>query len=265
MIPPNGHAPPDAPDRRANDRLDSWGEIAAYLRRGVRTVRRWEREEGLPVHRHVHRKSGSVYAFKSELDDWWSNRSSRPNQPEGESPPRYSSRRGWILGICLLIGTAVAVWIKPGSPPRNAKSSNIRSLAVLPFESLSHNPKANFLARVMTEELITNLARSTPLRVVSWNSVTRYKQRETPLPEIARELDVDAVVEGSVQQVGEEVMLDVVLIDVRRDRHLWTKVYMGDSGDILTFQENTARSVAKEIRSALNLNRTKPPLAHPPG
>ena len=70
------------------DRLDSWKEIAAYARRGVRTVRRWEREEGLPVHRHLHLKLGSVYAFKSEIDAWRQS-GARAGQPRFSPPTRY--------------------------------------------------------------------------------------------------------------------------------------------------------------------------------
>ena len=71
------------------DRLDSWKEIAAYLKRSVRTVTRWEREENLPVHRHLHSKSGSVYAYKAELDAWWTNRG---GQIDGQFSETESSR-----------------------------------------------------------------------------------------------------------------------------------------------------------------------------
>ena len=75
-----------------NDRLDSWKEIAAYLNRSVRTVTRWEHEEGLPVHRHLHSKSGSVYAYKPELDDWWKNRGASVDASDSTVPQFDTTR-----------------------------------------------------------------------------------------------------------------------------------------------------------------------------
>ncbi len=204
-----------------------------------------------------------MYAFKSELDFWLTHRRPRLNQSEQDSRFSRRSWRSWALGICLLIAAVVVISIELGSPSKNTRAPHIRALAVLPFEDLSHDPKEIFLARVITEELITELTRSTSLRVLSWDSVKRYKQRMRSLPEIARELNVDAVVEGSVQQVGQKVTVDVLLIDARKDRHLWSKVYMSGSGDAMIFQEKTADLIAAEIRSALNLNRLKQPAVHP--
>ncbi len=101
-----------------SDRLDSWKEIAAYLKRSVRTVTRWEREEGLPVHRHLHSKSGSVYAYKAELDGWWTNRGEQIGGRSLESEPSriLRGRRVWsvagAIGI-LLAGSAIA-WLAAG-------------------------------------------------------------------------------------------------------------------------------------------------------
>ena len=105
-----------------SDRLDSWKEIAAHLNRSVRTVTRWEREEGLPIHRHLHSKSGSVYAYKAELDDWWKNRgvSVDASDSEGQSPRFRSARPLWIrcehaggspgtIGDCLAVGRAAPI------------------------------------------------------------------------------------------------------------------------------------------------------------
>ena len=105
-----------------NDRLDSWKEIAAHLNRSVRTVTRWEREEGLPVHRHLHSKSGSVYAYRAELDDWWKNRgvSVDASDSEGQSSRFRGARRLWIvastvaaspgtIGDCLAVGRAAPI------------------------------------------------------------------------------------------------------------------------------------------------------------
>lgn len=99
-----------------SDRLDSWKEIAAYLKRSVRTVTRWEREEGLPVHRHLHSKSGSVYAYKAELDAWWTNRGEhidhrRPSEAESTRTPR--GRRAWIVAtaVAAVLAVSAIAWL----------------------------------------------------------------------------------------------------------------------------------------------------------
>ncbi len=98
-----------------SDRLDSWKEIAAYLRRSVRTVTRWEREEGLPVHRHLHSKSGSVYAYKAELDAWWANRGEHIDRPplETESARTPRGRRIWLVvgALVAVLGLSAITWL----------------------------------------------------------------------------------------------------------------------------------------------------------
>ena len=96
-----------------SDRLDSWKEIAAYLKRSVRTVTRWEREEGLPIHRHLHNKSGSVYAYKAELDVWWTNRGEEIDRRSSELEPSRMprGRRAWFVVtavVALLVLSAIA-------------------------------------------------------------------------------------------------------------------------------------------------------------
>ena len=98
-----------------SDRLDSWKEIAAYLKRSVRTVTRWEREEGLPIHRHLHSKSGSVYAYKAELDEWWTDRGPQIEErsAETESPRTPRGRRTWlaVAAIVALLGLSGIAWL----------------------------------------------------------------------------------------------------------------------------------------------------------
>src|SRR4029453_12896943 len=97
-----------------NERLDSWKEIAAYLNRSVRTVTRWEREESLPVHRHLHSKSGSVYAYKAELDDWWKNRGGSVDTSDSAAlSSRFrSARRLWVAAgtLAVLLGLGAIFW-----------------------------------------------------------------------------------------------------------------------------------------------------------
>lgn len=126
-------------------------------------------------------------------------------------------------------------------PPR------IESIAVLPFENLSGDPTQEYFADGMTEELVTNLGKITPLRVISRTSVMRYKGTRKPLPEIARELDVDAIVEGTVQRSGDHVRITANLLYAPTDRHLWADSYESEIGDVLGLQGKVARSVAAEV------------------
>jgi hypothetical protein len=112
-----------------NDRLDSWKEIAAYLKRSVRTVTRWEREEGLPVHRHLHSKSGSVYAYTAELDEWWTSRGEqidpRPSESESRIP---SGRRLWTVAAgaaVIFLGVSTIAWLASARRPALPASSLI--------------------------------------------------------------------------------------------------------------------------------------------
>src|ERR1700694_2827061 len=127
----------------------------------------------------------------------------------------------------------------------------IRSLAVLPLENLSGDPKQEYFADGMTEALITNLAQIHALRVVSRTSVMQYKGTRKFLREIAWDLNVDGVVEGSVLRSGGRVRITVQLIQARTDRHLWANTYEGDLSDVLGLQSTVAQAVVREIRITL--------------
>jgi len=123
----------------------------------------------------------------------------------------------------------------------------IASIAVLPLENLSHDPEQEYFADGMTEELITNLGKIGALRVISRTSVMRYKGTRKPLPEIANELNVDALVEGTVLRSGNRVRVTVNLLHARTDRHLWAETYERDLHDVLSLQDEVARAIAEEI------------------
>ncbi len=130
-------------------------------------------------------------------------------------------------------------------------AQHIRSLAVLPLENLSHDPTQDYFADGMTEQLITDLAQISALKVISRTSVMQYKGVRKPLPQIAQELGVDAVVEGSVQRVGGRVRITAQLIDARADQHLWARNYERDLRDVLALQDEVAQAIAKEIKIEL--------------
>lgn len=137
---------------------------------------------------------------------------------------------------------------RPAPATRTARPPAIRSLAVLPLDNLSSDPEQEYFVDGMTEALIANLAKIGALRVISRTSVMRYKGARKPLPEIARELNVDAVVEGSAIRSGDRVRITAQLIHAPTDSHLWAESYDRNFTDVLALQADVARAIAEEIR-----------------
>src|SRR5579862_3053829 len=257
MDEPSLGAPPL--ERPPDDRLDSWKEIAAYLKRDVTTVQRWEKREGMPVHRHLHDRMGSVYAFTSELDAWVQSRkmrleeegfkAERPAEEEVDIRPTGTSRaRLWLVlsglaGIALIAATYVMLRGHTG----HTSQTKIRSLAVLPLSNLSGDSTQEYLADEMTEELCGRLARIHNLRVISRTSVMRFKGTKLSVQEIARTLGVDALVEGSVIRQGNRIRVHAQLIRAATDEHLWSDEYDGELGDVLTLESQVAQSIARKV------------------
>jgi TolB-like protein/DNA-binding winged helix-turn-helix (wHTH) protein/tetratricopeptide (TPR) repeat protein len=127
----------------------------------------------------------------------------------------------------------------------------VRSLVVLPLANFSNDPSQDYFADGMTEELIAQLGQINALRVISRTSAMTYKNARKPLPEIAHELNVDAVVEGSVMKYGDEIRITAQLIEVPADKHIWAQSYAGDVRDTLTLQGRVASAIAGQIRAVL--------------
>jgi TolB-like protein/DNA-binding winged helix-turn-helix (wHTH) protein/Flp pilus assembly protein TadD len=150
------------------------------------------------------------------------------------------------LALILIISLPIlAVWLLRS---RGRASTGIRSLAVLPLDNLSGDASQNYFADGMTDELITDLAQISALRVISRTSVMVYKGARKPLPQIASELNVDAVVEGTVLRAGDQVRITAQLIEASTDKHLWSQSYEGDLRDTLTLQKKVAGAIADQIR-----------------
>jgi TolB-like protein/Tfp pilus assembly protein PilF/tRNA A-37 threonylcarbamoyl transferase component Bud32 len=166
---------------------------------------------------------------------------------------RFAWRRAaGAVAIAMLLGAAVMVWrgwwqkgLTAGSRP------HIRSLAVLPLENTSHNPEQDYFADGMTDELINDLGNIGALRVISRTSSMRFKGSRKSLPEIARMLNVDAVVEGSVMLAGDRVRIITQLVYAPNDRDLWTQRYEGDLRDVLGLQREVASAIANQIKVKL--------------
>jgi TolB-like protein/DNA-binding winged helix-turn-helix (wHTH) protein/Flp pilus assembly protein TadD len=175
-----------------------------------------------------------------------------PETPRPIASPRPRLRapawRGSVLGL-LAVMAALATWrfLSTSRP-----SPVIRSLAVLPLESLSSDASQDYFADGMTDELISDLGQISALRVISRTSVMAYKHARKPLPQIARELNVDAVVEGTVLRSGDQVRITAQLIDAATDTHLWSQSYEGELRDALALQSKVARAIAEQIRINVN-------------
>jgi len=163
----------------------------------------------------------------------------------------FLSSRTWKISACvlLLLVVSLSAW-KLYS--RYHPSPVIRSLAVLPLESLSNDATQDYFADGMTDELISDLGQISALRVISRTSVMGYKHTHKPLPQIAHELNVDAVVEGTVLRSGEQVRITSQLIDASTDKHLWSQSYQGELRDTLALQNQVARAIADQIRINVN-------------
>src|SRR5262249_3105615 len=127
----------------------------------------------------------------------------------------------------------------------------IHSIVVLPLENLSGDTSQEYFVDGMTDTLITNLAQVGSLRVISRTSAMHYKGSHQDLPTIARELKVDAVVEGTVTRLGDRVRITAQLLDARTDRHLWAKAYDRDIHEIMSLQQDVAGNIFQEIQANL--------------
>jgi adenylate cyclase len=196
-------------------RLDSWKEIAAYLRRGTRTVQRWEREASLPVHRLIHDKLGSVYAYPPELDEWWSSR-----------------------GATLL----------PEQPPDVDAGP---SVAVLPFADLSQEKDQAYFCEGMAEEVVNALGRIPDLRVASRTASFQFREPAADSREIGQRLHVKSVLEGSVRKSGGRLRIAIQLVDAQSGFQLWSGRYDRAIKDMFTIQDEIAESVVRALQATL--------------
>ena len=191
-------------------------------------------------------------------------------EPEGAAParperPRGESSKGWwvaaaVSGAVVAIAAVLFAFQVGNLRDRlltafHLKSAvtrpGIDSIAVLPLQNLSRDPEQEYFADGLTEALITDLGRVITLRVISRTSVMQYKGTRKPLSEIARELNVDAAVEGTVQRSGGRVRITAQLLQARTDRHLWAESYERDSADVIQLERHMALAITHEITGRL--------------
>jgi TolB-like protein/Tfp pilus assembly protein PilF len=270
-----------SPSAHPDDLLASWKEIASYLKRDVRTVRRWEANQGLPVRRHQHQKGASVYAYRSELDLWWKGEKDKLSSAElkpaspldapsvlpgpdvldrlGSNSPAFVAQpaRSWrtwtAFAIIALALVSTTYWLTRSHPAARTPPSGKIMLAVLPFQNLTGDPSQDFVSDGLTEEMSTQISQlqHDRLGVIARTSAMAYKGTTKPVSEIASDLAVDYVLEGSVRRWGDRARISAQLIDAHSQTHVWAQNYESDQHDILKLQNEMAQAVAQSIDMAL--------------
>jgi TolB-like protein/Flp pilus assembly protein TadD len=223
-------------------RLDSWKEIAAYLKRSPRTVSRWEREEGLPVHRHLHHKQESVYAFTEKIDAWLKSRRKAESPGPGPGP----------LTPGLLPALA-------GISKHEPSSGRPIMIAVLPFRNLTSNPAKEAFADALTDEVISEFGQLSPghLRVIGFTSVVYYKQSAKSIEQIGKELGVDYVMEGGLRWHGRQARVTARLIAARDQAQVWADSFEIQLPALFSLQQGLARELAGALSAKLGLPITQ--------
>ena len=265
------------PKPPANEpRLESWGEIAAYLRRDIRTVQRWERLYSLPVRRLVIGKQGQVYAYRSELDAWVQKRqpvaeaeergaNTETEETDGNPAPaaeelaqHQSSIDGtnawwWKVGILALLFLSVLGWINPVHDWLQHKllGSPKILLFVRPFASLPPDPDQQLFVRGLKDEMIIQLGKVDPAHLGVFAPTTSDEEGSKSINELRAGLHADYVLEGSVRRALDQLRIDAVLISTRDGSQIWSKSYTGGAQNILKLQDNVTEDVSSQIRGTL--------------
>ncbi len=298
---PNGSEGPSLPDKK----LDSWKEIAAHLGRDQRTVQRWEKTEGMPVRRHKHPKKSTVYAYASELDAWFRERQPKDdpaadaafvpepdiadpgNEEESEiSPPlrqdenvvtptpvpnKHDKENGrkrkpyWRVAAIVVVVLSIAMYVTYRVISAWKQAETKVRLVVLPFANLSGDSKEDYVSAGLTDELITQLGRLDPRHLGVVSSTSSKAVAGKPLSEISRILNVQYVMEGSVRGAGNQVVIDVKLIQVSDETHVWTNTFKQDLSDVLQVESSVAESVARQMVKSLPVSSALAPAASQPG
>ena len=218
--------------------------VETFPRKGYRFV--------VPIKHSVDPISLAVVPLRKEEEG-----GAYPNPQLVEAPPRAPSTSRIVKAsaialsilVCAFVVWTVAVRFNASRMP--SPTTPFRSLAVLPLENLSGDAEQDYFADGMTDQLITNLGQIHSLRVISRTSAMEYRGVHKSLPQVARELQVDAIIEGTVLRSGGKVRITAQLIQAREDRHLWAQSFEGDLKDVLVLQDNISRAIASQVQMAL--------------
>jgi serine/threonine protein kinase/Flp pilus assembly protein TadD len=247
--------PPSVTDRR--------GDLPTHLARILRRCLEKDPRDRYQTSRDVHNELRDLRNETSATSSAASPRSETAlGGLVGEKavPPAPTSRKRTVLAAAIalaLLGLALYAAKRfrgpaSGAPQAGSEPHPIQSIAVLPLDNYSGDPGQDYFAEGMTDELTSDLANISQLRVISRGSAGQFKgPNRPPTPEIARKLNVDAIVEGSVLRSGDKVRITAQLIDARSDRHLWAKSFERSSRDVLALQDELASAIAREIHVRL--------------
>src|SRR6266446_5918160 len=196
------------------------------------------------------------YRFIAPVEQVQALRSSEANgnkTREALAVAPQSKTRAATLALTLLVlaASGSAFWLVRAVSRPTSAAPPLRSIAVLPLANLSGDAAQEYFADGMTEQLITDLAKVSALRVISRTSVMRYKGTKKGLPEIAKELNVDGIVEGSVMRSGNRVRITAQLLHAPTDKHLWAEAYERDLGDVIRLQNEVAQAIVQQVRAQL--------------
>jgi len=266
-------------------RLESWGEIASYLRREIRTVQRWEKTLDLPIHRLKVGKNSSVYAYPSELDKWYLER--EPKELKDDEPTDISSsslapepaapdispapdesnvgdarppatispnkrRSAWLAGMALLI---LSVWLAVRfdllvslfHPTNPTVASGKLRLFVRPFQTVAGDQGQIEFTDGLTSEINTRLGKLDPARLGVIAPTSSKRLGDKPISELEQLLKLNYVLEGSVRRANEKVRIDISLISAKDQTPLWSDSYTENVSDILKVQDKVADAVAENL------------------
>jgi TolB-like protein/DNA-binding winged helix-turn-helix (wHTH) protein/tetratricopeptide (TPR) repeat protein len=181
--------------------------------------------------------------------------------PTARIPVRWMA---WAAAVVVIVGALALIprWKK--RPPEVASPAPVSSLAVIPLLNLSGDPSQEYFSDGLTDALITDLAQLGSIKVISRTSSMHYKASPKTLPEIARELNVEAIVEGTVQRSGDRVRITAQLIDASSDKHIWAKSYERNVTDVFVLESEVAQDIAQHIQSSLVVHGNPAPLASTP-
>jgi TolB-like protein/Flp pilus assembly protein TadD len=278
-----GATPDGAPTKER--RLESWGEIAGYLRREIRTVQRWEKTLRLPIHRLQVGKQSSVYAYPSELDKWYRERepkeikdddSGEPSLGEGHGSngstvilpgpsgtdsvvrhpeiPFYKMKSVWFAGLAFLLVAGYLLTrfefllpIVSLQPGAPASTDSKLRLFVRPFQNISGDPGQAEFTEGLTNELNTRLGKLDPKRLGVIAPTSSKQLGSKPISELETMLRLNYVLEGSVRRANDQVRIDVSLISAKEQTPLWSDSYTEKLADILKVQDEVAEAVAQRL------------------
>lgn len=246
--------------RELGNRLDSWKEIAAYLGRDVRTVQRWELSEGLPVHRHLHRKRGSVHAFTAEIDAWQQSRLAAPRHEARAQPAAASRWPGRWIGLTALIALSglwaiYLVGVRPGQELSQAAPQGDGRIvvAVVPFEASGSHPEPDVLTQGFLEGLIERLGRVDPRRLgaIAPTSSKRFPDSDPQdHQELGRSLGAHYLLDGSLKVGQPALRAKVRLTRVADQAQIWIRSYDRPLHETIALQSQIAAEAAEALAVA---------------